>query len=256
MFTLVFSLTGFAQPLAMFPFNAECWGLEYFTQEEVAYVTQFVQPAPGPDGNSGGSLQFAGTFDSFIEIPNFCGGPVDAERSITLLAFVYPTGSGGPIVSYHHIYGLGVQLWHEGFHDDLGILRASFVHRDLLVQAAPLSAPVLKMNDWNFIGASYDHVSGMARLWHNGNEVNSDFIGKDFDLATQLAIRIGAVESPGQEYYFTGRISHLHIYADALTVENIQAVGSIPQQFTRGRSPFHDTPRAPSQFLHLALTLS
>ena len=202
--------------------------MEYFSQADLAFISPRVQVAPGADDVDGGSLELAGTYDSFIQIPNMWGGFADAGRSITLLAFIYPTGSGGPILSYD-IYGFGVQLWHEGCNGEMGVLSVYFMRRDLMVWAPPLGAPVLNMNAWNFIGVSYDHDSGMARLWHNGNEVAADSIGKNFDLATQFFIRIGALASPWQEYFFAGRISHLHIYAEALTVDNIRAVGGIQQ---------------------------
>lgn len=202
--------------------------MEYFSQADLAYISPRVQIAPGADDVEGGSLELAGSYDSFIEIPNMWGGFADAGRSITLLAFIYPTGNGGPILSYD-IYGFGVQLWHEGFYGEMGVLRAHFIRRDLMVFAPPLGAPVLNMNAWNFIGASYDHDSGVACLWHNGNEVAAVSIGNNFDLATQFSIRIGALASPWQRYYFAGRICHLHIYAEALTVDNIRAVGGIQQ---------------------------
>ena len=221
------SFSGFAKPLVMFPFNAECGGLEYFSQEEVTFISPRVQNAPGADGTPGGSLQLNGTFDSFIEIPNFDGGWTDARCSITLLAFIYPTGNAGPIVSYDR-NGYGVQIWQEGSYGGMGTLTAWFVRRDLAL-AFPLKKTVLNIDAWNFIGASYDHESGVARLWHNGNEVAATFIGENFDLATQFSIRIGALATPGQEC-FEGRISHLHIYSEALAVANIQAVGCIPQK--------------------------
>ncbi|KAL9983465.1 hypothetical protein ACROYT_G005640 [Oculina patagonica] len=216
---------GFAKPLVMFPFNADCRSLEYFSQTELAFVSPRVQPALGADGIPGGSLQLDGTFNSFIEIPNFDGGLADARQSITLLAFIYPTGCSGPVISYD-TNGYGLQIWQEGMYFGMGILSAWFVRRDLAF-AFPLKKAVLSINAWNFIGASYDHVTGMARLWHNGNEVAAVFVGQSFELATQFSIRIGALAIPWQEYYFRGRISHLHIYAKALTVSNIQAVGCI-----------------------------
>ena len=150
--------------------------MEYFSQADLAFISPRVQIAPGVDEVDGGSLELAGTYDSFIEIPNMWGGFADAGRSITLLAFIYPTGSGGPILSYD-IYGFGVQLWHEGFYGEMGVLTVYFIRRDLMECAPPLGAPVLNMNAWNFIGVSYDHDSGMARLWHNGNEVAALSIG-------------------------------------------------------------------------------
>lgn len=210
----------------MFPFTAECRGLEYFSQTDLAFITPSVRHTPGADGLQGGSLQLDGTYESFIEIPNYEGGWADARQSITLLAFIYPMESSGPVISYGR-NGYGVQIWQEGLYGGMGILSAWFVGRDLAL-AFPLKKAVLHINAWNFIGTSYDRVTGVARLWHNGNEVEAIFIGENFELATQFSIRVGAWESPWQTYYFKGRISHLHIYDEALTVSNIRAVGCIP----------------------------
>lgn len=213
----------------MFPFNAECRGLEFFSQQELAFIAPGVLWATGADGIPRGSLELTGHYDSFVEIPNFDSGYVDARRSVTILAFIYPTGRSGPIITYE-ICGFGLQIWQEqGFNAEIGILVAWFVARDLSI-AFTIRKAVLKFNAWNFIGASYDHNSGMARLWHNGNEVEAIFIGANVELATQFPIRIGALANPWQEYYFTGRISHLHVYSEALAVENIRAVGCIPQK--------------------------
>lgn len=227
----------------MFPFNAECNGLEYFTQRELAIVSNGVRPAPGIDRHPEGALELEGTPASFIEIPNFIDGLLDAEKSITMLAFIYPTGRSGPIVSYH-ADGLGVQLGYERCDDELGSLTASFIPRDLMPTAAPLRVPVLTNHEWNFVGASYDHSSGIARLWHNGKEVKAEMIGMGFDLATQFPVRVGALESCYPQNTFSGRISHLHIYGEALTADNIQAVGGIPQQCSAGRvgSSFYGNP--------------
>ena len=208
----------------MFPFNDECRDLEYFSQDRLASISQNIRSAQGPDGSKGGSLQLTGEVDSFIEIPN--DGLLDATRSLTLLAFVYPIGKGGPIICYDKS-GLGVQLCYNGVTSKEGVLRASFIGRDLLEISDPLEAQVLRLNEWNFVGTSYDYNSGMARLWHNGDEVKTVYIGETLELATQFPIRIGAVNNPFKGNYFKGRISLLHIYADALTAENIRAVGGI-----------------------------
>ena len=212
----------------MFPFNADCRGLEYFSQRDLAYISPYVRPALGADGIPGGSLELIGSHDSFIEIVNFDGGCADAKTSITILAFVYPLGNCGPIITYE-TGGFGVQIWQEPLPPEYlqpgtGMLTAYFVTRDLTL-AIPIRKAVFRINEWNYIGVSYDYNTGIARLWHNGEEVEALRIGPGFELATQFPIRIGALNNPWQEHFFTGRISHLHIYCEELTVENIQAVG-------------------------------
>lgn len=222
----------------MFPLNPDCGGLEYFSQQNLAYISPNVLPASGADGVPKRSMELIGNHASFIEIANFDGGYVDAKTSITILAFVYPLGNCGPIITYETC-GFGIQIWQEpvppetlNYMYGIGMLTAWFVRRDLTL-AIPIRKAVLNFNAWNYIGASYDYYTGIARLWHNGEEVEALLIGTGFELATQFPIRIGALNNPWQDYFFTGRISHLHIYSEALTVQNIQAVGCISEKGRR-----------------------
>ena len=187
-----------------------------------------VASAPGPDGTQGGSIHLRGTANSFIEIPNQAGSDLDTRTSITLLMHVFPVGNRGPILSFHED-GIGVQIWQEGLEDGKGILTARFVWRDFS-QPPALTKAVLTMNAWNFIGASYDNDSGIARLWHNGNAVDAKFIGSKMELATQFSIRIGAIASAGPGHCFQGRVRDLHIFCESVGKEMVRSVGGISQE--------------------------
>ena len=187
-----------------------------------------VASAPGPDGTQGGSIHLRGTANSFIEIPNQAGSDLDTRTSITLLMHVFPVGNRGPILSFHED-GIGVQIWQEGLEDGKGILTARFVWRDFS-QPPALTKAVLTINAWNFIGASYDHGSGIARLWHNGNVVDAKFIGSKMELATHFSIRIGAITSAGPGHCFQGRVRELHIFCESLGKEMVRTVGGISQE--------------------------
>ena len=187
-----------------------------------------VASAPGPDGTQGGSIHLRGTANSFIEIPNQAGSDLDTRTSITLLMHVFPVGNRGPILSFHED-GIGVQIWQEGLEDGKGILTARFVWRDFS-QPPALTKAVLTMNAWNFIGASYDNDSGIARLWHNGNAVDAKFIGSKMELATQFSIRIGAIASARPGHCFQGRVRDLHIFCESVGKEMVRSVGGISQE--------------------------
>ena len=214
----------------MFPLNSQCRGLERVSRANLASFSR-VASAPGPDGTQGGSIHLRGIPNSFIEIPNHVGSDLDTRTSITLLMHVFPVGNRGPILSFHED-GLGVQIWQEGLEDGKGILTARFVWRDFS-QPPALTKAVLTMNAWNFIGASYDHDSGIARLWQNGNAVEAKFIGSKMELATQFSIRIGAIASAGPGHCFHGRVRGLHIFNESLGKEMIQTVGGIAQEGNR-----------------------
>ena len=176
----------------------------------------------------GGSIHLRGIANSFIEIPNQAGSDLDTRTSITLLMHVFPVGNRGPILSFHED-GLGVQIWQEALEDGKGILTARFVWRDFS-QPPALTKAVLTMNAWNFIGASYDHDSGIARLWHNGNAVEAKFIGSKMELATQFSIRIGAIASARPGHCFQGRVRDLHIFCESVGKEMVRTVGGISQE--------------------------
>ena len=176
----------------------------------------------------GGSIHLRGIANSFIEIPNQAGSDLDTRTSITLLMHVFPVGNRGPILSFHED-GLGVQIWQEALEDGKGILTARFVWRDFS-QPLALTKAVLTMNAWNFIGASYDNDSGIARLWHNGNAVDAKFIGSKMELATQFSIRIGAIASARPGHCFQGRVRDLHIFCESVGKEMVRSVGGISQE--------------------------
>ena len=222
----------------MFPLNSHCGGLERVSRANLATLSA-VPWAPGLDGVQGGSIQLRGTPASFVEIPNRAGSDLDTRTSITLLMHVFPVGNRGPILCFHED-GLGVQIWQEGLEEGKGILTARFVCRDFS-QPLALTKAVLTMNAWNFIGASYDHDSGIACLWHNGNAVDAKFIGSKMELATQFSIRIGAIASAGPDHCFQGRFRELHIFNESLGKEMVRTVGGIAQEGNRVCQPVHKT---------------
>ncbi|XP_068745969.1 NFX1-type zinc finger-containing protein 1-like isoform X4 [Montipora capricornis] len=213
-----------AQPVAVFPLNQMVQGLERISRGNVATFSR--RTAWALDQNR--SVQLLGSPDSYIEIPNLPGSDLDTRTSITLLMHVFPSGNRGSIISFQE-NGLGVQIWQEGMVDGKGILTARFTWRDFS-QPPGVSKAVLNMNAWNFIGASYDHDSGFARLWHQGNVVETKFIGRKMELATQFSIRIGALADSGRGDCFRGMVADLHIFAESLGRDAVRAVGGIVSQ--------------------------
>jgi hypothetical protein len=205
-------------PVAVFPFDDEYAGLEAI-QGEITSTLSAVDKTQGPDGKEHGALMLRGTPLSFIEIP--ANQRLDVRTSITILCYVYPiTGKLGPLVNYKPD-GHGVQIWTNGVQNGKGALTARFNRRSL-TRTNFLTTTVLDLNQWNFIGASYDYVTGEAALWHNGREALKDNIGSGIELATQFAIRIGSLSVSGLSEY-QGKIACLQFYSTVLTQEQIKA---------------------------------
>ena len=183
-------------------------------------VPRGVNLAPGPNGEADGSFEFYGTSNSYIEIPNSAGGPLDVLHSMTMLCWVYHNGQDGPLFNYKTSEYWGVHLWVEG-----GKLFVRFTKRDYSFTTA-LQHTALA-GGWKFVGASYDRGTGNAKLWVNGAAVQTLNIGAGLSLATQDSIRMGA--KIDDERYFRGRIAQMQVYDKALSPNQIVAI----QEFSR-----------------------
>lgn len=174
-----------------------------------------VHTAPGPDGKPDGSYEFSGTVNSYIEFPN--GGGLDVPNSMTMLCWLYPGGQDGPLFNYRNTGSWGVHLWVVN-----GQLFVRFTRRDYSFTNALLHTSLRPEDGWKFVGASYDQGNGDAKLWVDGNVVQTLNIGANLQLATQDSVRMGVKIGDGR--YFKGRIAQMQVYNVPLTEEQIQAL--------------------------------
>ena len=168
-----------------------------------------------PNGVAGGSYQFSGSPNNFIEFSNSEGGPLDVRYSMTMLCWVYYNGQDGPLFNYMPDGAWGVHLWVFR-----GKLFVRFTKRDYSLTTHLLHTALA--GGWKFVGATYDRSTGDAKLWVDGFVVQTLNIGAGLDLATQDSIRMGAKNYDGR--YFKGRIAQMQVYDKALTREQIQVI--------------------------------
>lgn len=172
--------------------------------------------ATGPNGNEGGSYQFGGHADSYIDFPN--NGGLDLQHSITVLCWLYPINlEKGSVFSY------GSDDKHSGVHFWItrsGNLWAIYAHRNYSETPILKSDNILARNQWHYVGTSYDHLTGIASIWVNGERAAQSSIGASLTLATQDSVRIGAYK----KRYLTGRIAAMQFFDAALTAKQINEV--------------------------------
>ena len=200
------------EPIALFPLNSTFGTKEIKNRVTEGHASE-VSLAPGPDGVAGGSHEFSGSRNSFIEFPNSKGGPLDVRYSITMLCWVYHGGQDGPLFHYRRNGAWGVHL--SAFNDQLLV---RFTKRDSLLTSRLWHTALA--DGWKFVGATYDNSTGNAKLWVNGNVVQTHYFRAGLELATQYSVRMGA----NGWRYFKGRISQMQVYNEALTEEQIQAI--------------------------------
>ena len=175
-------------------------------------VPSDVSLAPGPDGKANGSYKFFGFSNSCIEFSNSAGGALDVCHSITMLCWLFYDSGQGSVFGYSEgNVNRGVMLLIN--ETEVSVL---FKNQDYSSTRALSHPTELAGKGWRFVGASYDRSSGEAKLWVDGNEVETKNIGADHELATQGNIIMGkSLES---------KITQMHVYNLALTQEQIQII--------------------------------
>lgn len=204
-------------PVAVYPFNNET-GVKDVSPHRGEGISKGTLFSQGIHGELGGSIKVQGHSDSYIELTNT--GNLDTKVSITILLYVYPLGSSGPIVNYKRD-GHGVQIY-ETSRNGKGTLGARINPRDTVrYQPEVYKARILRFNEWQFIGVTYNGSSGVVKLWHEGQAVASRRYDRLADIATQFDVRIGTRQGNTGEY-FNGRLACLQFYSTALTVLQIE----------------------------------
>ncbi|XP_068715836.1 uncharacterized protein [Montipora foliosa] len=204
-------------PIAFFPLNGQYGTKEMNNRARQGNPTG-VKLSQGPDGKDAGSYEFSGTANSFIEFPNSDRGPLDVNGvSMTMLCWIYPTGQTGPLFNYKTSGQWGVHLWDGGNNK----LFARFTRRDYSFTTG-LYAGSIPRNTWHFVGASYDHKTGLEKLWVNAQVVSTLNIGAGINLATQDSVRMGVKTGDGR--FYKGRIAQMQVYNDALNEKQVQEI--------------------------------
>lgn len=172
-----------------------------------------MRPVQGPDGTRDGAYQFYGRSNSYILFPN--RGGLDTKYSISLLAWIYHQGRAGPIFNYMP-NGWGVHFWMVSPRT----LFVRFTRRGRRSSTHALISRTVTPWRWQFVGATYDGRSGVAKLFVNGRFTVTRYIGR-IRLATNYPVRMGA--RIGDRRYFKGRISCMQVYNGALTRSQINS---------------------------------
>ncbi|XP_035672782.1 uncharacterized protein LOC118413477 isoform X2 [Branchiostoma floridae] len=167
--------------------------------------------ANGVHGESEGAYSLSGSSTSYIEIPN--NGMLDTRYSMTILAYFYPTGTDGPIFHYR-TNDYGVHFWQK----DTGYLYARMRTRDNVYKDV-LNVDTLNLNEWNFVGMTYNYPLGKVKLWHDGTEVGSRDVGT-FETQTDYDIRVGLRD--GDSRTLQGRVACLQVYNIPLNSDQIR----------------------------------
>ena len=179
-----------------------------------------MQLAPGPDGGTGGSYQFSGNYNSFIEFPN--NGGLDTRYSITFLAWIYHEQVKGSIFYFAQKgFGTGVRFLIND-NDRFGALLR---RGDNFTTIKTTTSKILEPRTWHFVGTTFNFTSGEFRIWINGSKENGKWVEEPVEISTQLNVIMGAFS--GNSGYFKGRISCVQLYDRVLIEQEIDEAKSL-----------------------------
>ena len=203
------------EPVAFFPLNV-MYGTKEIKNRTAQGEPIQVDLAQGPDGKANGSYKFFGASNSYIRFANSAGRALNVNHSITMLCWLLYESGQGPIFGYRGSASgtnsnKGVKLWMNK--ENISVI---FKKQDNENTPNLLHSIMLTGKGWKFVGASYDRRSGEAKLWVDGDEVETKNIGGDHRLATQGNVIMG--ES------LDIKITQMHVYNVALTQEQIQTI--------------------------------
>ncbi|KAL9963243.1 hypothetical protein ACROYT_G032424 [Oculina patagonica] len=198
-------------PIAIFPLNGH-YATKEIKDRQPQGIAAGVSLADGPDGKPNGSYQFHGISGSYIEFPN--NGNLGVHHSITLLCWVlFSQITSGPLF----VYGDTSRLF-SGMYIEDKMMCAKFAGEKLKLSTE------LAFNQWHYVGASYDYISGNASLWVNGSRLAQETFTANITLATKYSVRMGSRGLGSEKYNLAGRITAMQVYNFALTKEQIEAV--------------------------------
>jgi hypothetical protein len=194
--------------LAIYPLNTKFRGRDISLSRNPKARLVNVRPDTGPDRTRGGAYRFLGKVYSYAEFRNT--GKLDTKNSMTLLAWIKHTGRSGPIFNYNP-RGWGVHFWMTSPRQ----LFIRFTRRNRH-QPAPVVYNHIKPGRWQFVGATYNRRTGVAKLFVNHRFVAKRYLGR-FQLATNYPVRMGAKNDRRDRRYFRGSISCMQVYGVALS---------------------------------------
>lgn len=201
---------GLPPALAFYPLNYPNKGRDVGPKRNPSGILKNVKYEPGPDNNPGGSIRFRGRPNSYVEFPKKKRSPSD---EITILAYVYPDGGQGPILSNANPHGVGIKVYST----KKGLI-ASFTSPQK-PRTNPIRARRLRPKTWSFIGVSYKKRTGITKIFINAREVARKRIGK-LSVPTSYPLRTGAVRRDRRT--LRGKVACIQIYPKELTSRQIR----------------------------------
>lgn len=198
------------------------------------------------DGKVGRAFSLNG-LSSWMKIPASSSLDVGKGDGLTITAWIKPANvvRWHPILEWNAMTQLGVQLWIGHLPQDRGVLFGNIVDDEGNSHSLNSAADALVNGQFQHVALTYDKVSGLGRLFINGQVVAEENLGTFTPQTTyDLLVSRRPGDHPGDWTYnafFVGLLDEISIYNRALPATEIQA---ICREDNHGE-PLPSPPRAP-----------
>ncbi|XP_077861976.1 uncharacterized protein LOC144343130 [Saccoglossus kowalevskii] len=176
-------------------------------------------------GRQCGAYKFRGNPSSYLFFPN--NGAFDTKGSTTIMAWIYPFGSAGPIFYFDpNMTNTGVQMSQvvDNFSPSGLSASVSFTKRDATPVAA-LETNIPALNEWYHWTVMYNNDTSNGSMYINWTLAISAKYDEG-ELATQYDAQAGAALFPQE--WFHGFITCIQIYDRTMTEAEIRAAAHNP----------------------------
>lgn len=203
-------ILGLPSPLLFYPLKYSTKGRDISPKKNPEGKISNVKYQPGPANRPGGSIRFRGRPNSYVEFPKKKRKPVD---EITILAYVFPEDSQGPILANVNPRGVGVK-----FYTTKKGLIAQF-SSPKKPRTRPVYTGKLRRRTWSFVATSYNRRTGVAKIFINSREYTRKNIGR-IRVPLNYNLRTGAVRSDPRR--LRGKVTCIQVYPKELTSRQIR----------------------------------
>ena len=161
----------------------------------------------GPDGTQKGSYFFRGLQDSSI---TFSDRKLDIGVPITILCWLYTYDDNAETEGFLQYKAINLSVNHKH-------LKLTFPKPSSSTSNDQFLTGALPEKGWTFVGVSYNETNAEAKLWIDGNIVNSGNITANLDSNGFQLLTLGGNN-------FKGKITQLMLFNLTLTQEQIQGI--------------------------------
>lgn len=208
--------------IAYFPFNNNCNDVGYLQKKVINSGSKISKDR----FNQNNSCFYFNGINDFMLIKNEIK-ETDLSQTSSIFAWIKPESPNGTIIEFSGLDNKKLKLCIQKYKNQnllIAIFSGQFFLDSNIITIDSISANVIKLNEWAYIGFTYHYCSGTFILWYNAQKVASIKLSS---LSSLLYNNIFIGKSKNSKNYFQGYIDDICFYSskveEDIILENYEA---------------------------------